>query len=288
MSSRHLDDQSFEWIRRLMQERAGIRVSQDRRAVVEMRLLGVLARRGVDDPLDWLRKGLSGKDDQIAETVVQALLIGETYFFRDTRCFQALRKNVFPDLIEQRRREKTLSVWCAACSTGQEVWSISMLLRDAFPELSSWNLHLLGTDLCEEAIARARAGTYTQFETNRGLPARFLTRFFIQDGPFWSVRDDLKQGVEFRTLNLARPLPPLPRFDLVLLRNVLIYMPPEVRGEVVGRIAAQLTAQGRLVLGHAETLPAGIESLERVGDGSSRTYRPCAGTPLHPGAGGRR
>ncbi len=273
MNLHGLDERTFRSLQRLMRERAGIGLTEDRRAIVAARLAGALVRRGIEDPAAWLREELAAQNPRAEEIVVEALLVGETFFFRDARFFRALREEVLPELIEGRRGARSLRAWCAACSSGQEVWSLAMLLRDGFPELESWDVRILGTDLSDEALARAREGRYTSFETNRGLPARLLTRFFRKERSLWCVDETLRRGVEFRRLNLARPLPPLPPFDLILLRNVLIYMPTEVRAEVVERVASRLAPGGRLFLGHAEMLPEGVGGLRRVGEGGARAYR---------------
>src|SRR5690606_35974676 len=136
---------------------------------------------------------------------------------------EALRTRVLPDLIAARSNQRVLRIWCAACSTGQEPYSLAMLLKEHFPGLANWQVSILCTDLSREVLERARAGSFTQLEVNRGLPAAMLVKYFSRDGDLWRVRDDLRARLQFQELNLARPFPALPRFDLVLLRNVLIY-----------------------------------------------------------------
>ncbi len=177
----------------------------------------------------------------------------ESSFFRDHHPFEALRNVVLPDLINRRRPERSLNIWCAASSHGQEPYSIAILLRDHFPELAGWKVTLLASDLSREVLARAREGRYNQIEVNRGLPAALLLKHFEQHGTDWQLKLPVRHMVEFQEINLARPWPALPRMDLVLIRNVMIYFDVETKKDILARLASLLRPDGYLVLGGAET-----------------------------------
>ena len=147
----------------------------------------------------------------------------ETSFFRDVHPFDALRDTLLPELIERRATERSIKIWSAACSSGQEPYTIAMLIRENFPALAAWRVEILGTDLSTEVLDRAREGRYAQLEVNRGLPAPMLVKYFEHHGASWVVKPDLKRGIDFRPMNLITPWPAMPRFDFVFLRNVLIY-----------------------------------------------------------------
>jgi chemotaxis protein methyltransferase CheR len=184
--------------------------------------------------------------------VAEAMTINETSFFRDVTPFDALRTTVLPRLIASRADEKRLRIWSAACSTGQEVYSVAMLIRRDFPQLQDWDIRIVGTDIAQEVLEYAKAGRYRRIEVNRGLPARMLLRFFKREDEEFVVNPELREMVEFHPVNLRTALPPLPTFDVVLLRNVLLYLPQPQRSAVLDRVYRQMTPDGCLVLGNAE------------------------------------
>src|SRR5262249_3280886 len=153
--------------------------------------------------------------------------------FRDRRPFEELREVVLPDLLGRRRGERRLNIWCAASSTGQEPYGVALLLREHFPELAGWRVSILGSDLSREVLARARAGRYSRIEVNRGLPPALLEKYFEPCDGGWQLRGDVRGMVEYQAINLVRPWPPLPRMDLVLLRNVLIYLDADSKRAVL-------------------------------------------------------
>jgi chemotaxis protein methyltransferase CheR len=167
--------------------------------------------------------------------------------------FEALRTKVLPDLIAARAAQRTLRIWCGACSTGQEPYSLSMLLREKFPELATWKVSILCTDLSGDVLARAKAGSYSQLEVNRGLPALMLVKYFTRQGDAWEIKEEVRRPLEFKELNLAKAFPVLPRFDLVMLRNVLIYFDVETKKAILGRIRRVMAPDAFFFLGAAET-----------------------------------
>jgi chemotaxis protein methyltransferase CheR len=185
--------------------------------------------------------------------VVDAMMTNETMFFRDAGFFDALKKSVLPQIIARRSAEKRLNLWCAACSTGQEPYSIVMLLLEHFPEIRDWTVRFLATDISADVLARAREGRYNQLEVNRGLPVQLLVKYFRKEGTGWVVRENVQKMIDFRELNLTRPWPTLSEMDIVFLRNVLIYFEVETKKTVLGRVRRLLRPDGYLFVGGAET-----------------------------------
>jgi chemotaxis protein methyltransferase CheR len=242
----------FSYISRLVKERSGIVLESGKEYLVDARLTPVARAcelASVSDLVARLRTGV----EALAVRVVAAMTTNETSFFRDAHPFETLRTTVLPELIKRRSAERRLSVWCAACATGQEPFSFALLVREHFPELAGWRVELLATDLSADVLARARTGQYSLLEVNRGLPAALLVKYFHQHGATWTLREDVVRMVEFRELNLTGPWPLLPRMDLVFLRNVLIYFDAETKKAILGRVARLLRPDGYLLLGGAET-----------------------------------
>ncbi|OAB62764.1 hypothetical protein AY599_12375 [Leptolyngbya valderiana BDU 20041] len=178
----------------------------------------------------------------------------ETSFFRDFQVFEALRQSIFPELLRRHRLDRQLNLWCAACSSGQEAYSLAILLRDYFPLLANeWNLTILASDVSEAMLAKARSGTYTDLEVRRRLPPKFLRRYFQKQGSQWSVSDDIRLMVQFRQIDLLKPLPSLPEMDVILLRNVLIYFDRAIQAEILDKMHRVLAPDGYLLLGATET-----------------------------------
>ncbi len=187
--------------------------------------------------------------------------------------FEALRTKVLPELIAARAAQRTLRIWCGACSTGQEPYSLAMLLKEHFPQLGSWQVSILCTDLSRDVLAKAKSGAYTQLEVNRGLPAAMLVKHFARQGEVWQIRDELRTRLQFQELNLARPFPNLPRFDLVMLRNVLIYFDVETKRGILARIRRVLAPDAFFFLGAAETTLNIDDAFESVPVGRTVCYR---------------
>lgn len=245
--------EDFDFIRRLFAERSAILLEPGKEYLVETRLAPLVRQLGVDSLTDLVTRLRAPGSNGLATQVVEALLTQETSFFRDVAPFESLRKSVIPDLIGRRANERALAIWCCASSTGQEIYSLAMLLHEHFPELRTWNVLLLATDLSREALERARAGNYHQIEVNRGLPARLLIKYFRQQGTRWQLTEEIRNLVEFRELNLSQPWPFLPRMDLILNRNVMIYFDVAMKKSILSRMARILRPDGYLLLGASET-----------------------------------
>lgn len=243
----------FAFVSKLVLDRSAIVLEPGKEYLVEARL-GALAREehleSVGSLVEALRRPNSSR---LTTRVVEAMTTNETSFFRDHKPFEALTSTVLPDMIERRRAARALTIWCAACSTGQEPYSVWMIIRDHFPELLSWRLRILGTDLSSEVVDKARAGVYTQLEVNRGVPVGLLVRHFERDGVNWKIHGDAQRTVEFRLMNLAEPWSDMPQPDIVFLRNVMIYFDVATKRDILGRLRRTIAPDGWLFLGAGET-----------------------------------
>ena len=262
----------FDYIAQLVHQRAAIVLEPGKEYLAESRLESVARERGLESVTELVAKMRSGRVDA-SDAVVDAMTTNETSWFRDAHPFNALRDELLPDLIERRRVARSISIWCAASSSGQEPYSIAMLIRQ-FPELESWNVRILATDISPSMLKRTQEGLYSQLEVNRGLPAPLLVQHFNRVGMHWQVSDDLRRMVQTEFVNLAAPWPVLPPFDLIFMRNVLIYFDVPTKQTILGRVRRQLRPDGLLLLGGAETTMNLDPNFERVQLGRSNWYRP--------------
>lgn len=243
----------FDYVCRLVRERSGIVLAAGKEYLVDARLTPIARQRELRSVSELVGRLRAGTEDGLVARVVEAMVTTETSFFRDVHPFETLRTTVLPDLIRRRQGERRLSIWFAACSTGQEPYSFALMVREHLPELLRWRLDLLATDLSADVLARARAGRYSQIEVNRGLPAALMVKYFHQHGLNWELTEDVRRMVEFREMNLVAPWPVMPRMDLVFLRNVMIYFDVETKKVILGRVTRLLCPDGYLLLGGAET-----------------------------------
>jgi len=256
--------QDFQIICKLVRERSAIVLDAGKEYLVESRLAPILRERKLNSIGELIGQMRIEPGNGLCRQIVEALVTTESSFFRDHHPFEALRQVVLPDLIRRRRAERRLRIWCAACSTGQEPFSVAMLIREHFPELSPWQISLLASDVSQQMLDRAREGRFNQIEVNRGLPAALLVKYFEQHGTTWQFKLDLRGTVDFREINLAKPWPVLPPMDLVLLRNVMIYFDIETKKEILSRLTRLLKPDGYLLLGGAETTLNLSDSYQRV------------------------
>lgn len=247
-------DEDISRILQCIHEHAGLVFEPEKRYLVETRIRKLAKSSGRS--LAELLQALEAGDPAVCAAVTEAMTIQETYFFRDPWLFESLREDVIPALLQRRAAQRTLRIWSAACATGQEVWSVALLLK-GIPELVGWDVQILGSDFSPEAVERARKGSYSHMEVNRGLPARELALNFRRRGVEWEVAPDIRSGVSFRCINLVDEWPELPLFDIVLLRNVLIYFDEQTRREVLHRVRETMHDDGFLFMGGAES-PLGI------------------------------
>jgi chemotaxis protein methyltransferase CheR len=263
----------YDYICRLVLERSAIVLDASKAYLAESRLAPLAEREGMRSLGELVARLRGERFGRLHRKVVEAMTTNETSFFRDVHPFEALRKAILPALVARRGAERRLSVWSAACSSGQEPYSIAMLLHDSFPELAGWRVEITASDLSTAMLARARRGLFSQLEVNRGLPAALLIKHFRKRGADWQIASKIRSMVEFHELNLAAAWPVLPRMDVILLRNVLIYFDLETKRRVLARAREVLRPDGYLLLGAAETTLNLDDSFEQLRLERSGCYR---------------
>ena len=248
-----VSDSSSRILAGLLEGRTGQQLTLSRRWRIETALSSVLRARRIATLDELITSLVMGNDPSLADDVVEALLNNETYFFRDRTPFDTIRDQLLPDLMEQRASRRRLRIWSAGCSSGQEPYSLAMMFADAPDLWADWTIEILASDISGSIIEKARQGRYTQFEVQRGLGIQQTIRWFEEDGDGWQVSDKLRRMVRFETRNLLDEPPP-GSFDLILCRNVLLYLNRDRRREAFDRIASVMAPDGALVLGAGETV----------------------------------
>ena len=261
------------FVRALVYERAAIVLEESKAYLIDSRL-EPLAREGGYPSVDALVQAARTGSEAFRLKLVDALTTNETSFFRDLAPFDCLRRALLPALVERRSSSRKLTFWSAACSSGQEPYSLAMLIADHFPDLAGWSIRILASDFSETMLDRARLGLFRQLEVNRGLPATSLVKHFTRSGIDWKIKPELRQRVEFSRLNLRDPWCLVSRPDVVFLRNVLIYFDSETKRSVLNRVRESLAPDGLLFLGAAETTLSLDPKWERLTLGSATLYRP--------------
>jgi chemotaxis protein methyltransferase CheR len=265
----------FTFLRDLLRKRTGVVIDTSKEYLVVARLMPIVRQRkiaSIDTLIDRIRKGL---DPSLERDVLSAMMTHETSFFRDRSPFETLRTMLLPELITRRAGQRQLTLWSAACSTGQEPYSIAILLNEHFPDLlASWRVRILATDFSEAVLARAREGVFSELEATRGLPAPLLRKHFRPLQGKWSISQDCRRLVEFRALNLNATWPMMPPCDIVFVRNVLIYFDVPTRAALIERMRRVLRSDGALILGGAETLIGMDTRYERLTGAGCSYYRP--------------
>jgi chemotaxis protein methyltransferase CheR len=244
----------FNWLRKLLRDRSGLVLAAEKQYLATSRLLPLARKHGLASLAELMARLKEPQSLALVSEVVDAMTTNETFFFRDKIPFEHLRDTVMPALIAARTREKRIRIWCTAAATGQEPYSIAMVLKGMNAQLAGYTVQILATDLCQAVLERARAGLYSQFEVQRGLPIQQLVKYFEQVGERWQIAPELRGMVQFRTLNLLNDFKTLGTFDLVFCRNVLIYFDQPTKIDVLTRLAPQIPDDGYLVLGAAETV----------------------------------
>jgi chemotaxis protein methyltransferase CheR len=270
---------NYEFIAKLLREQCGLILDPGKEYLVKSRLWPLAEKHLIADLDQLIERLRTGGAKELVTEVVEAMVTTETSFFRDVHPFETLRKIVLPPLIERRRTQRQLNIWCAASASGQEPYSIAILLHEYFPELNGWQINLSATDISHEMLTRCRAGRYSQVEVNRGLPTPLLLKWFRQEGGNWQLDDRVRQAVRFSHLNLVQPWPAMPLWDLVFLRNVMIYFENEAKSLILNRVARLLRPDGYLVLGGAETTLNLSDSFARVEALKSGFYQLKSATP---------
>ena len=244
----------FEMIAQLLKTRSGLALSKDKAYLIESRLNPVARKwnfAGFDELAQAIR---GGKDEALLVDDTEAMTTNESFFFRDQKPFDQFGELVLPHMLEHRAAKKTIRIWSAACSSGQEPYTLAMLLRENASKLAGWKVEIVATDLSQEILDKAKEGLYSQFEVQRGLPINLLVKYFKQAGDRWQIDAEIRKMVKFQQFNLLTNPSALGRFDVVFCRNVLIYFDPPTKTEVFGKLADLLADDGFLYLGGAETV----------------------------------
>ena len=254
----------FDYIRKLVYDRTGVFLSEEKMYLVESRL-GMLAKEAgansVSGLVAELKQIKQKRFNPLYESTVEAMMTNETFFFRDVNPFEILKTSVVPKLLKQRQGDslrdsyaaRTLNIWCAACSSGQEPYSIAMLLREYFPQLATNQVQIIGSDISTAMLKRANSGCYAQHEVVRGLPPAFLHKYFDQCGKEWLLKEEVRRAIEFRQINLTEPFGSIPKMDIIFMRNVLIYFDLQTKKSILAKVRRVLQPDGYLFLGGGET-----------------------------------
>lgn len=246
--------EDFDMFAVLLKQRSGLVLTRDKAYLLESRLMPV-ARKWKLKTLDELAAAVrSRKDESVLRDITEAMTTNESSFFRDQKPFDLFKSVVLPALLEARAARRQIRIWSAACSSGQEAYSIAILLSEEAARLRGWKVEIVGTDLSAEMVDRSKSGLYTQFEVQRGLPIQMLVKYFRQVGDKWQISQQIRDMATFREFNLLTDLTPLGQFDVVFCRNVLIYFDQATKAQVLGQIARIMPSDGYLYLGGAETV----------------------------------
>ena len=243
----------FRFLADLLKDRSGLIVGEDKQYLLDSRLTPVARKHGLSDLNALVGALKTKKDGPLSKDVVEAMTTNESFFFRDMTPFEKFKKVVLPHM-KQARPDRSLKIWSAACSSGQEPYSLSMVMKEDAPDFANWRIDILATDLSEEMIQSAKDGVYSQFEVQRGLPVQLMLKYFKQEGDRWRINSDLRKNIRFQTFNLLSPMSGLGKFDVVFCRNVLIYFDQPTKGKVLDAIAKVMAPDGFLFLGGAETV----------------------------------
>jgi chemotaxis protein methyltransferase CheR len=243
----------YEFLRKVLKDHSGLDLSADKHYLIESRLLPLARKAGLPGIPELVQK-MKGGSTALVTQVVEAMTTNETFFFRDKVPFDHFRDAIMKEILQARAGRKSARIWCAAGSTGQEPYSLAMCLKEMGAALGGWRIEIVATDLSQEVLEKSKAGIYSQFEVQRGLPIQMLVKYFKQSGELWQINADVRAMVQHRQLNLLNDFSQLGTFDVIFCRNVLIYFDQETKTNIFGRLARALEPDGFLVLGAAETV----------------------------------
>ncbi len=270
-SPANISPENYAFLQRYIYQESGIVIDAGKHYLLESRLLPIVRQEKLSTLNDLCNLLRATAPVDLRSRVVESMTTNETLFFRDLPVFDSLQQHVLPKLVESRRDTRRISIWSAAASSGQEAYSIAMLLQDL--NLDGWKVQILGTDLNQQILDKAAAGRYLQIEVNRGLPAKYLVKHFTRVGLDWQISDKLRRMVTFQQFDLRNPMRMHGPFDLVFCRNVLIYFDVETKRKILGSIRQAMASKALLALGAAETTINLDNSFERVTCGSAAFYR---------------
>lgn len=263
----------FNYVRDLVRRHSAISLEPDKAYLIETRLAPLARQTGFDSLQALIASLRTNPGADLRDRVIEAMFTHETSFFRDGHPFEILKSVILPSLLAKRPLGQNLIIWCAACSSGQEPFSVAMLAREHFPDLARGRLRMIATDLSESILARAREGLYTQTEINRGLPPALLARYFDKQGSCWRLKLEIRRMVDFQRSNLAEEWPNLPSPDIIFMRNVLIYFDQETKKSILSKVRKTLKSDGYLILGSSETTLNLDPTFESISIGKTVCYQ---------------
>jgi chemotaxis protein methyltransferase CheR len=267
----------YEYLRKFLKDNSGLDLSADKHYLIESRLLPVARKAGVPGIAELVQK-LKASSPSIASQVIEAMTTNETFFFRDKAPFDHFRDTVMPEILRARAGRRSVRIWCAAGSTGQEPYSLAMCLKEMGAALAGWRVEILATDLSLEVMEKSKAGLYSQFEVQRGLPIQMLVKYFKQVGEFWQISPEIRAMVQHRQINLLHDFSQLGIFDVIFCRNVLIYFDQDTKIDIFRRLAKSIESDGFLALGAAETV-VGLTDVFKPHPERRGLYRPGGFNP---------
>lgn len=270
--------EDFDFVAKMLKDRSGLIITRDKAYLLESRLTPVARKRGLKG-LDELMSGLRTAGEDVLRDVTEAMTTNESFFFRDIKPFDQFKAVVLPAMLNCRATKKTVRIWSAACSSGQEAYSLAMILKEEAARLPGWKFEIVGTDISTEMLEKAKAGVYSQFEVQRGLPIQLLVKYFKKNAELWQIDPAIRGMVQYREYNLLHDLKPLGQFDVVFCRNVLIYFDQPTKTRVLDNIARVMPDDGFLYLGGAETVLGISDKFKPVPDQRGIYATSRAGAP---------
>jgi chemotaxis protein methyltransferase CheR len=262
----------YEYLRKVLKDLSGLDLSADKQYLIESRLLPLARKSGMAEIGELVQK-MKGGSSALINQVVEAMTTNETFFFRDKVPFEHFRDTIMPEMLRARGSRKSIRIWCAAGSTGQEPYSIAMCLKEMGASLAGWRTEIVATDLSQEVLEKSKSGIYSQFEVQRGLPIQLLVKYFKQMGELWQINADIRAMVQHRQLNLLHDFSHLGTFDVIFCRNVLIYFDQDTKSKIFARLAKSIEPDGFMVLGAAETV-VGLTEVFKPFPDRRGLYRP--------------
>lgn len=266
---------SYTFLCQMLRERSGLVLTGDKQYLIESRLMPVARRHQLASIDDLVNAARAASAEKIRADITEAMTTNESFFFRDKTPFDHFTQTMLPNMLRARSNQRRLRIWCAAASTGQEPYSLAMLLKEMPEKVAGWRIEIIGTDLSNEVLEKAKMGMYTQFEVQRGLPIQLLVKYFKQVGDLWQIDPSIRAMVQYKPFNLLQSFAGLGTFDIVFCRNVLIYFEQSTKSDVLERIGKVMTPDGYLVLGAAETIIGLTDKFKGV-EGSRGLYSPAA------------
>jgi len=274
-----MTQEEFDYLRDMLKARSGLILGDEKRYLLESRLMPVAREIGLESLSGLVSNLKTGDGDELREKVTQAMTINESFFFRDKSPFDNFKNIMAPALLaSSRAASRNMRIWCAASSTGQEPYSLAILIKEMGTQLAGWNIEIIGTDLSEEVLEKAKSGLYSQFEVQRGLPVQLMVKYFQQTGSMWQIDSSIRSMVTYKHFNLLEDYAQLGMFDIIFCRNVLIYFDPQTKSDMLGRMSKRMRPDGYLVLGAAETVIGISEEFKPLRDARG-LYSLQAGAP---------